>query len=33
MSGLDLEGRVIRKGAVDAIATHLTALGQSYHVR
>ncbi len=28
MSGLDLEGRVIRKGAVDAIATHLTALGQ-----
>lgn len=28
MSGLDLEGRVIRKGAVDAIASHLTALGK-----
>ena len=28
MSGLNLEGRVIRKGAVDAIATHLLALGK-----
>ena len=28
MSGLDLEGRVIRKGAVDAIASHLLALGK-----
>jgi K+-transporting ATPase ATPase B chain len=27
MSGLDLAGRVIRKGAVDAIATHVAALG------
>jgi high-affinity K+ transport system ATPase subunit B len=28
MSGLNLEGRVIRKGAVDAITSHLIALGK-----
>ncbi len=28
MSGLDLDGRVIRKGAVDAITSHLIALGK-----
>src|SRR5262249_20897077 len=27
MSGCDLEGRIIRKGAVDAIATHVATLG------
>ncbi len=28
MSGLNLEGRWIRKGAVDAIATHLQSYGR-----
>jgi potassium-transporting ATPase ATP-binding subunit len=31
MSGCDLDGRVIRKGAVDAVARHVGALGGALH--
>ena len=33
MSGIDLEGRSIRKGAVDAIATYLNGHGAQMHVQ